>query len=176
MPTILENTRVKLSPLTISNYHHIMEIAKEPKLIQYSPGKIDTPKDLKTYIETALECQENNTALPFIVFDKQSNRYAGTTRYMNIDWHNSVLHIGATWIGREFQGTGLNANMKFLMLQHAFEVLKFQKIEFRIDERNTVSRKAVEKIGGKLEGILRKNVIMLDGFRRNTCCYGILKK
>ena len=95
---------------------------------------------------------------------------------MNIHWKNRVLEIGSTWIGREFQGTGLNKNMKFLMLQYAFEDLKFNKVEFRVDERNTLSRKAVESIGGILEGILRKNVLMLDGFKRNTCCYGILKE
>mgnify|MGYP000412675330 CR=1 FL=1 len=87
---------------------------------------------------------------------------------------NKVLEIGATWIGREFQGSGLNKNMKFLMLQYAFETLNFQKVEFRIDERNTRSRKAVEKIGATLEGVLRQNVYLLNGFKRSTCCYGIL--
>lgn len=95
---------------------------------------------------------------------------------MNIDWKNKVLHIGATWIGREFQGTGLNAQMKALMLKHAFKTMDFEKIEFRIDERNIRSRKAVEKLGGVLEGTLRKNVYLLDGFKRNTCSHGILKE
>ena len=66
--------------------------------------------------------------------------------------------------------------MKFLMLKYAFETLKFQKVEFRIDERNMKSRKAVEKLGATLEGILRKDTLMKDGYRRNTCCYGILKE
>ena len=66
--------------------------------------------------------------------------------------------------------------MKFLMLRHAFETMKFEKVEFRIDERNERSRKAVEKIGATLEGILRSDTRMLDVFRRNTCCYGILKE
>ena len=66
--------------------------------------------------------------------------------------------------------------MKFLMLQYAFETLAFDKVEFRIDERNTASRKAVEKIGATLEGILRKDTLMLDDFKRSTCCYGILKE
>ena len=122
-----------------------------------SPSKVDTPKDLKAYVQTAIDWYNDKTAMPFIVFDKKTNVYAGTSRYMNINWHNSVLEIGATWIGREFQGTGLNMNIKFLMLQYAFETLKFDKVEFRIDERNMASRKAVEKIGATLEGILRKD-------------------
>ncbi len=93
---------------------------------------------------------------------------------MNIHWQNKVLHIGSTWIGREFQGTGLNAHMKFLMLRHAFEKMQFEKVEFRIDERNIWSRKAVEKLGATLEGVLRKDVYLTDGYKRNTCCYGIL--
>ena len=87
-----------------------------------------------------------------------------------------MLHIGWTWIGKQFQGTGLNINMKYLMLQYAFETLQFDKVEFRIDDRNTKSRKAVEKLGATLEGILRKDTLMIDGYKRNTCCYGILKE
>ena len=66
--------------------------------------------------------------------------------------------------------------MKFLMLKYAFEVLEFEKVEFRIDERNIRSRKAVEKLGAALEGTLRSDTLMINGFRRNTCCYGILKE
>ena len=87
-----------------------------------------------------------------------------------------MAHIGWTWIGKQFQGTGLNKHMKFLMLQYAFETLKFDKVEFRVDERNIASCKTVEKIGTILEGLLRKDTLMLDGFKRSTRCYGILKE
>ena len=173
---ILENSRVKLTLLDLSNYKHLTAIAKQDKLVQFSPTKIDTPEDLRDYVQTAVDNYYHKTAIPFIIFDKEKNAYAGCTRYMNINWHHSVLEIGSTWIGKEFQGTSLNKNMKFLMLQYAFETLKFDKVEFRVDERNIASRKAVEKIGGMLEGILRKNTLMLDGFKRNTCCFGILKE
>ena len=172
----LENKSVKLILLDLSNYKKLINIAHQDKLVQYSPSKIDTPEDLKDYVQTAVDGYYHKTAIPFIVFDKVKDQYAGCTRFMNIDWKNNVLEIGATWIGREFQGSGLNKNIKFLMLQYAFETLNFEKIEFRIDERNLRSRKAVEKLGASLEGILRKNVLMLNGFIRNTCCYGILKE
>lgn len=172
----LENQRVKLSLLDLSNYKHLIPIAQQPNLIQFSPSKIDTPEDLKHYVQTAVDGYYHKTTIPFIVYDKQSNTYAGSTRFGLINWKNKVLHIGWTWIGYEFQGTGLNKNMKFLMLQYAFEILKFNKVEFRIDERNTKSRKAVEKLGTTLEGILRKDTLMRDGFKRSTCCYGILSE
>jgi RimJ/RimL family protein N-acetyltransferase len=127
-------------------------------------------------VESALKQQELNLAIPFVIYDKSSGRYAGSTRYMHIDWGNKVLHIGATWLGKEFHGTGLNTQVKVLMLDHAFGPMGFEKVEFRIDERNIRSRKAVEKLGAILEGILRKNVYLPDGFKRDTCCYGILKK
>lgn len=175
IPT-LENNRVKLTPLSLENYKNLTDISQQHNLVQYSPNKIDTPENLENYIQTALNDINSENAMPFIIFDKEKQAYAGCTRFGHINWKNKVLFIGWTWIGREFQGTGLNMNMKFLMLQYAFETLKFDKVSFTIDERNIRSRKAVEKIGGKLEGILRKDILMLDGFKRSTCCYGILKE
>ncbi len=170
----MENERVLLSPLGLDNFHHLYPIAEQEKLVQYSPSDIESAAGLKKYVEIALEQQAAKSSIPFIVFDKLRQRFAGCTRYMNIQWGNKVLHIGSTWIGREFQGSGLNGQMKLLMLEHAFGPMGFEKVEFRIDERNIRSRKAVEKLGGVLEGILRKDVYLLDGFKRNTCCYGIL--
>jgi N-acetyltransferase len=85
------------------------------------------------------------------------------------------LEIGWTWFGKAFQRTGLNRNVKFLMLQYAFEQLQFERVELKTDERNHPSRKAIEGIGGKFEGILRSHMQLPDGFRRNTVYYSILK-
>ena len=172
----LENNQVRLSPLGLSNYHHLLEIAQEKDLIQFSPSKIDTPEALKDYVQTAVDGLYHKTTIPFIIYDKKNSAYAGSTRFGLISWKNKVLHIGWTWFGRQFQGTGLNKQVKFLMLQYAFESLEFDKVEFRVDERNLQSRKAVEKLGATLEGILRQDTLMLDGYKRSTCCYGILKE
>ena len=172
----LENEVVRLSLLDLSNYHQLQEIASEKDLLQYSPSDIASPNTLKDYVTTAVDDYYKKTGIPLIIFDKTKNAYAGCTRFGQINWHNKVLHIGWTWIGAEFQGTKLNQNMKFLMLKYAFEVLEFEKVEFRIDERNIRSRKAVEKLGATLEGTLRSDTLMINGFRRNTCCYGILKE
>ena len=173
---ILENQRVKLSLLDLSNYKQLITIAQEDKLVQYSPCEIATSEQLKRYVRTAVDGFYHKTAIPFIIYDKKRQAFAGSTRFGLINWDHKVLHIGWTWIGREFQGTGLNEHMKFLMLSYAFEELLFEKVEFRIDERNKRSRMAIEKIGGTLEGILKKDTLMMDGFRRSTCCYGILKE
>lgn len=172
----LENEYVKLTLLDLSNYEHVAAIAGEKDLIYYSPSAISTPEKLKAYVQQAVDSYYQKTAIPFIIYDKKKQAYAGCTRFGLIHYKNKVLHIGWTWIGTDFQGSGLNTQMKFLMLRYAFETLDFDKVEFRIDERNIKSRKAVEKIGGTLEGILRKDTLMLDGFKRSTCCYGILKE
>lgn len=172
----LENDRVKLILLGMSNHEYLLDVASQENLVQFSPSKIDTPEDLKAYVQKAVDGYYHKTAIPFIIYDKQTESYAGCSRFGNINWKNKVLHIGWTWIGKQFQGTGLNKNMKFLMLQYVFETLEFDKVEFRIDERNVASRKAVEKLNAKLEGILRKDTLMLDGYKRSTCCYSILKE
>ncbi len=171
----LENDFVKLTLLDLSNYEHLIPIAQQDRLIQFSPSDISSPEALKNYVQTAVDGYYHKKTIPFIIYDKTKKAFAGSTRFGNIDRINRVLHIGWTWIGKEFQGTGLNKNMKFLMLKYAIEDLKFEKVEFRIDERNIQSRKAIEKIGATLEGISRSDTVMVDGFRRNTCCYAILK-
>ncbi|MBP1841046.1 GNAT family N-acetyltransferase [Formosa algae] len=170
----LEDSRVKLTLLGLSNYKYVTDIASQKDLVQYSPSHISNPEALRAYVQTAVDGYYHKTCIPFLVFDKSKNAYAGCTRFMNIDSKNKVLDIGATWIGYEFQGTGLNKHMKYLMLKYAFENLKFEKVEFKADERNIRSRKAIEYVGGSLEGILRQNIYLLNGYKRNTCIYGIL--
>jgi len=172
----LENEYIKLQPLTMENYQHLIPIASQKKLVQYSPSDIETPESLKYYVETALKQHQINQSIPFIIYDKKTETYAGCTRFMNISWQHKILEIGSTWIGREFHGSGLNRQMKNIMLNYTFDEMVFEKVEFRIDERNIRSRMAVEKLGAILEGILRENVYLLDGFKRNTCCYGLLRE
>ncbi len=173
---ILNNSIVRLEPLNMEHAPLLLPIAMEENLVQYSPSDINRPESLRDYITKAIGERANGESIPYAVFDMLKATYAGCTRFMNIDRTNKVLEIGSTWIGRAFQGTGLNTAMKLLMLEYAFDELGFEKVEFKIDERNIRSRKAVEKLGAALEGVLRENVFLLDGYKRNTCCYGILKK
>ena len=173
--TNLENDNVLLESLSLNHLDKLIPVAQEDGLIKYSPSVIHSKEFLTNYINTALELAKQEYAIPYAIYHKGNNCYIGSTRFGNIDTVNKVVHIGWTWISKTYQGTGINRQIKFLMLKHAFETMEFEKVSFRIDERNIRSRKAVEKIGGKLEGILRSNVILPDGFRRNTCCYGILK-
>jgi len=172
----LENERVLLIPLTIEHFDILLPLSTQVDLNLYGSSDISTPEKLKDYIKTAIVEKKEGVALPFVIYDKQIKEYGGSTRFGHIDYVHKVIHIGWTWLGNCFRGSGINHHIKFLMLRHAFEDMGFEKVAFRIDERNLRSRKAVEKLGASLEGILRKNIVTKDKFRRSSACYGILKE
>ncbi|MDC6354222.1 MULTISPECIES: GNAT family N-acetyltransferase [unclassified Robiginitalea] len=172
---VLQNERARLEALTPVNYPCLREIAREPGLIRYSPGVLTTPEGFEAYFQKALRETQEGTSQVFLIYDREAGQWAGTSRFMRIDARNRVVEIGSTWIGSRFQGTGLNCAVKSLMLDAAFGPMGFERVEFRIDERNIRSRKAVEKLGARLEGVFRKNVYLDDGFKRNTCVYGLLQ-
>jgi len=173
---ILEDNRVKLRPLQSSDLENLFPPASSgEKLVQYSPKPIHTKELLTQYIKTALADRAAHDRYAFTIFDKQANAYAGSTSFLFVNNYNQRLEIGHTWLGTAFQKTGLNRHCKFLLLSYTFDELGFERVEFKTDERNKASRMAIEKIGGKFEGILRSHTLMNDGFRRNSVYYSILK-
>lgn len=172
---VLENTRARLEPLQPKHFSALAYITSQnPGLLKYSPTPIEPQKNFDNYVETAITARENAERYAFAIFDKQRNEIAGSTSFGNISNTDQRLEIGWTWMGRNFQSTGLNTAIKSLMLQYAFEILNFKRVEFRIHSQNLQSRKAVEKIGGKFEGELRSHILMPDGSRRDTVYYSIL--
>ena len=173
---VLENDRVLLRPLTVLDYENLKAAAASGEnLLKYSPLTIETPEKLAIYIENAFVLRTKQDRYTFTVFDKKENKYAGSTSFYAVSNKDERIAIGATWIGKPFQRTGLNRNMKFLMMQYAFETLNFARVELHTDARNQQSRQAIKGIGGIEEGILRHFTVMSDGFRRDTVCFGILK-
>jgi len=169
----LENERVKLEPLSWDHLNDLLIIAHDhPDLLKFSPSKFGDKEALTTYFKNAITTIDRH---PFAIFDKLSNSYAGSTSYLSISPQNLRIEIGATWIGKKFQRTGLNRNNKYLLLQYAFEELNYERVELKTDARNTQSRTAIMAIGAKYEGELRSHTVMTDGFRRNTVYYSILK-
>lgn len=174
---ILENKRAILRPLQPSDTALLLPLAlAEPELFRFMSAFIGSEKDLIEFVNIALEERDKNLSIPFIVVDKHTGSIAGTTRFANIDQRHKRAEIGWTWIASKFHHSGLNKAMKFLMLQHAFETLQLNRIEIKTSELNTPSRRAIESIGGKFEGILRHHMINPDGSLRNTVYYSILKE
>lgn len=174
---ILENDHVLLRPLTMPDLEHLLPISlNEPETWHFSPKSAAGEENLKTYIQEALEQQKSGVSLPFIVFDKQRQQYAGSTRFYNISTHNQNLELGFTWYGKAFRGTGLNKQCKYLLLQYAFETLNVLRVGFRADAKNSVSVAAMKSIGAKEEGILRQDTLMSNGRFRDTIVLSILQE
>ncbi len=172
---ILENKVTLLRPLTKEDFKNLSEFSiNEPNLWKYSLTPADGLVNLKNYVHLALEGRRNKTSYPFIVYDKRTNRYAGCTRFYDFQKQHQTTQLGYTWYGKDFQGTGLNKNCKFLLLQFAFEKLGLERVEFRADANNKQSIAAMKSIGCTEEGILRLNCSSPVG-RRNSIVLSILK-
>lgn len=173
---LLEDERVLLRPLAAEDYVHLSPIALTDKdIIRFSPRQINTPELLQQYLQDALQGRAAEVRYPLIIFDKETQEYAGSTSICAVSNFDKRLEIGYTWYGKKFQRTGLNRHCKWLLLNYAFETLQFERVEFKIDERNVVSQTAVLRLGATKEGTLRSHTVMSDDFRRNTVYFSILK-
>ncbi|HEY8784509.1 MAG TPA: GNAT family protein [Mucilaginibacter sp.] len=173
---ILEDERVLLRPLKERDVEFLLPFAlNEPDTWKYSYLSAKGEEGMKKYINQALTAKATGKEYPFIVYDKQSGKYAGSTRFYDIQPAHQTLQLGYTWYGEKFRGTGLNKHCKFLLLQLAFETWNAERVEFRADARNESSIAAMKSIGCKPEGILRSNMPLTDGGRRDSIVLSILK-
>jgi RimJ/RimL family protein N-acetyltransferase len=148
----------------------------EPETWEYSLVGADGKENLENYIQIALQAKENKTEFPFIVLDKKSGKYAGSTRFYDINLGFKSLQLGYTWYGKNFRGTGLNKRCKFLLLQFAFETLGMERVEFRADNNNQRSIAAMKSIGCTVEGVLRSHMPTRDSeLRRDSIVLSILR-
>ncbi|MBK0369179.1 GNAT family N-acetyltransferase [Flavobacterium agrisoli] len=175
---ILEDEFVQLRPLLETDVAHLLSISEnEPETWKYSQIKADGKENLIHYIKLALHAKQLQTQFPFIVFDKKQQKYAGSTRFYDIQFHNQTLQLGYTWYGKDFRGTGLNKHCKFLLLQFAFEILNMERVEFRADNNNERSIAAMKSIGCTVEGVLRSNMPTGEGTsRRDSIVLSILRE
>jgi RimJ/RimL family protein N-acetyltransferase len=173
---VLEDERVILRPLKETDLEFLLPFAlNEPDTWKYSHQSAKGEEGMSIYIKDALENKATGKEYPFIVYDKQTAEYAGSTRFYDIQPKYQTLQLGYTWYGEKFRGTGLNKHCKFLLLQFTFETLNAERVEFRADARNEKSIAAMKSIGCKPEGILRSNMPLTDGGRRNSIVLSILK-
>jgi|SRR6185437_1268484 N-acetyltransferase len=173
---VLEDERVLLRPLSETDLEFLLPFAlDEPDTWRYSYISARGVEGMKNYLNAALEGNASGKEYPFIVYDKETKSYAGSTRFYDIQPALQTLQLGYTWYGERFRGTGLNKHCKFLMLQMAFETLNAERVEFRADGRNERSIAAMKSIGCTPEGILRSSMPLEDGTRRDSIVLSILK-
>jgi len=176
-PIVLQGESVRLEPLTLEHVPALMVAASEDRstyAFTLVPDQLDA---MEAYVATALDDQLAGRTYAFATV--QSERIVGSTRFMDIDyWQESpvpsVLEIGGTWLSASAQRTAANTEAKLLMLTHAFDTWHVHRVTFKTDARNERSRRAIERIGAKFEGIRRAHLVVPDGSIRNSAYFSII--
>ncbi len=171
-PVELRGSHAVLRPLAIEHETGLCEAARDGELWRLWYTSVPSPEGMAAEIRRRLALQAVGSMLPFTVFDA-AGRVAGMTTYMHIDAANRRLEIGSTWTRASAQRTPLNTQCKRLLLGHAFEALDCIAVEFRTHRLNTQSRRAIERLGAQLDGVLRAHLRTADGSLRDTAVYSI---
>jgi N-acetyltransferase len=172
-PVTLKGKHATLEPLTLAHEAEAAEAVKDGELWKLWYTAIPPPERMRAEIERRLGLQDKGSMLPFAVRDA-ARRMVGMTTYMNIDAVHRRVEIGSTWTNTSAQRGPLNTECKLLLLTHAFEQLGCIAVEFRTHFFNQQSRRAIERLGAKLDGILRSHQVAPNGTLRDTCVYSIV--
>jgi N-acetyltransferase len=172
-PTQLSGAHVRLEPLAARHLDGLIEAVRDGELWRLWYTNIPAPEAMEAEIARRLSLQAQGSMLPFTIFDA-NGACAGMTTYMHIDAVHKRVEIGSTWLRLRAQRTLLNTECKFLLLQHAFETLTCIAVEFRTAFFNQQSRRAIERLGAKLDGVLRSHQRYTNGTLRDTCVYSII--
>lgn len=172
-PVTLKGTHATLAPLSMAHLDGLVDAARDGELWRLWFTAIPAPEKMAAEIERRLSLQARDSMLPFTVLDAEG-RVAGMSTYMNVDSANRHVEIGSTWYAQRVQRTALNTECKLMLLTHAFERLSCIAVEFRTHRLNTRSRRAIERLGAQLDGMLRSHQISPDGSLRDTAVYSII--
>jgi len=172
-PITLVGPHARLEPLSHAHAEGLKEAVKDGELWKLWYTWIPRPEDMGKEIDRRIDLQKAGAMLPFTVFDA-SGKIVGMSTYMNVDAANRRVEIGSTWYARSVQRTPLNTQCKLLLLTHAFEKLDCIAVEFRTHFFNHQSRRGIERLGAKLDGILRNHQIAPNGTLRDTVVYSII--
>jgi len=172
-PIILKGEKCSVIPLSFEHHDALVDSVKDGALWNLWYTFVPEPQKMHENIATRLGMQTDGNMIPFTVVDNDSGNPIGMTTFMNIDTTNRRLEIGGTWYRKSIQRTGINTECKQLLLSHAFEIMNCIAVEFRTHAFNQQSRRGIERIGAKLDGILRNHMIMPNGTLRDTYVYSI---
>lgn len=169
---VLDGKFVRLEPLEERHRQAIRPAAQHPEIFSVTTSALGALYD--PYMDNALKRSDGHHELAFAVLLKADNRYVGMTRYLNIEEVHKRLEIGSTWYEPSTWGGLVNPECKLLLMRHAFETLRFHRVEYKTDARNVRSRAAILKLGAVQEGILAKHMIMADGYIRDSVIFSIV--
>jgi RimJ/RimL family protein N-acetyltransferase len=171
-PVTLSGRHATLRPLSHDHAEGLRSASRDGELFTLWYTAVPSPEGMTSEIERRLALQAAGSMLPWTVFDA-AGRVVGMTTYMNIDASNKHVEIGSTWVARSVQRSALNTECKRMLLAHAFEALDCIAVEFRTHRLNTQSRRAIERLGAQLDGVLRAHQRSPNGSLRDTAVYSI---
>ena len=172
-PLILEGDTVRLEPLETRHIAPLMKVAKAtPEVFQYTSTPV-TDEQAEAYFERAFKEREQGRAYPFVLL-KPKGEVVGTSRFADILWQHRNAELGYTWLTPQVQGSSINLESKYLMLQHAFETLDFVRIQIITDTRNVRSQQAIRSLGATYEGTLRAHHIAKGDYIRDSLVFSII--
>ncbi|CAN7731973.1 GNAT family protein [Bradyrhizobium sp. LjRoot220] len=172
-PVTLRGAHARLEPLSHDQRDGLIEAVRDGELWNLWYTFVPAPDDMTKEIDRRLGLQAAGSMLPFTVFDADG-KVAGMTTYMNVDAANRRVEIGSTWYAKRVQRSAVNTQCKLLLLTHAFETLDCIAVEFRTHFFNQQSRRGIERLGAKQDGILRNHVIAPNGTLRDTVVFSII--
>jgi len=174
-PVQLVGEHIAVVPMTFDHIESLFEAGRFAGIWSYMSKRVETVEDMRDLISEALTAQEQAHELPFVIYDRRAGRLVGgSTRFLDISPSNRSLEIGSTWLTPTVWRTQVNTETKYLLLRHCFETLGLIRVQLKTDSRNVQSQRAIERIGGVKEGILRKHRVMHDGYFRDSVYYSIL--
>jgi len=174
-PVTLSGKHVRLEPMTEVHIPALAEIGVGQDFWNFMVyGDMKTEDDMRGWVREILSRAEKETDLPFVAIHLDSGRVAGATRYLNIMSSDRGLEVGGTWYGLDFQRTLVNTECKYLLLTHAFESLGCIRVQIKTDSLNLRSQKAIERIGGVKEGVLRNHMVLPNGRIRHSVYYSTI--
>jgi RimJ/RimL family protein N-acetyltransferase len=174
-PITLAGPHVRLEPLRLLHAPDLFAaLQTDPSIWQWWLAAPPTkPAEMEAMIAADLDAQAKGIKVAFVQIEQATGRVVGSTTYLDIRRPDRGLEIGSTWIAKSWQRTGINTNAKYLLLRHAFEDLGAVRVQLKTDRRNLQSQAAIERLGAVREGILRRHMLVRDGFIRDTVLYSI---
>ena len=173
-PIVLTGRHVRLEPLSTDHLDGLAAVAFDPAIWRYTIARPTDRAGLEDWLQTALRSAESGAEQPFATVDAESGRPIGSTRYMSIVPEHRRLEIGWTWLAPVWQRSGANREAKLLLLEHAFEHLSANRVEFKTDSTNEKARAALLGIGATFEGVFRNHMVMPDGRLRHSAWYSVV--
>jgi RimJ/RimL family protein N-acetyltransferase len=173
-PVTLRGSVVALEPMRMDHVDALTRVGLDPDLWRWIPSSVSSAEEMRGYVATALDEQRRGVSLPFVIIARRTEQVVGSTRYGNIDLANRRLEIGWTWVTATHQRTAVNTEAKLLLLTHAFERLKVNRVELKTDALNLKSRAAIARLGAIEEGTLRKHLVTSTGRIRDTVYFSII--